>query len=123
MNMAGLVQFHQGKRHHETDGTPLETPEDRFQHLRQTLARELQRSTSPRWTFSQTLANARAARLATTIARRSSERGVSASHATAQARSRFDRPSKKWGSPHWSRCCGDNAAPNSQIHSSDDFKH
>jgi hypothetical protein len=32
MNMAGLVEFHQGKRHHETHGTPLETAQNHIQH-------------------------------------------------------------------------------------------
>ena len=46
MNVTGLVQLHEGKRHHESDSGPLETPDDRFKHPDDTLARELQPSTS-----------------------------------------------------------------------------
>lgn len=46
MNVTGLVQLHEGKRHHESDNGPLETPDDRFKHPGDTLARELQPSTS-----------------------------------------------------------------------------
>ena len=45
MNVTGLVQLHQGKRHHESDSGPLETPDDRFKHPDDTLAREPQPST------------------------------------------------------------------------------
>jgi hypothetical protein len=44
--VTGLVQLHEGKRHHESDNGPLETPDDRFKHPEDTLARELQPSTS-----------------------------------------------------------------------------
>jgi len=46
VNVTGLVQLHEGKRHHESDSGPLETPDDRFKHPDDTLARELQPSTS-----------------------------------------------------------------------------
>jgi hypothetical protein len=46
VNVTGLVQLHEGKRHHESDSGPLETPDDRFKHPGDTLARELQPSTS-----------------------------------------------------------------------------
>lgn len=46
MNVTGLVQLHEGKRHNESDSGPLETPDDRFKHPDDTLARELQPSTS-----------------------------------------------------------------------------
>lgn len=46
MNVAGLIQLHEGKRHHKTDGAPLETPDDCIKHPDDILARELQPSTS-----------------------------------------------------------------------------
>ena len=60
MNVAGLVQLHEGERHHESDSAPLQTPDNRFKHPRNILARELRRSTSralaspvPRCSFSE----------------------------------------------------------------------
>jgi hypothetical protein len=46
MNMTGFIELHQGERHHEADGGPLETPDGQFRHLTQTLPRELRRSTT-----------------------------------------------------------------------------
>jgi len=57
VNVAGLIQIHEGKRHHKTDGAPLETPDDCIKHPDDILARELQPSTS-RALASEPLANA-----------------------------------------------------------------
>jgi hypothetical protein len=36
--MTGLIELHQGERHHEANGGPLETSKGQFKHFRQTLA-------------------------------------------------------------------------------------
>ncbi len=46
MNVTGLVQLHEGKRHHESDTGPLQTPDNQVKHPSDTVARELRRSTS-----------------------------------------------------------------------------
>jgi hypothetical protein len=90
VNVTGLVQPHEGKRHHESDSGPLETPDDRFKHPGDTLARELQPSTS-RTLASDLFANA-ATGLQNLYARKHNS-NVSADRGNGQPIAQFTCPS------------------------------